>query len=527
MSQEVKVMTPIDVAQLFSLCNFSTQIGDISKNMVRLSTAPILQHHLLEEQLLSLNGEQTSSLINVNNNDEMTNNKKEKKKRTRKNRNKNDNNKNNSNKSIDSNIKIENLVEPLMKNLNLNNNQNLNKSNRKNEQNNSVKNNESKPNNNHNHHHHKEHLQHHHNLHQPYHHSHHLNLHNNQQQQHNHHHHHHQVHHNQVHQNKVTKPKSDSKPAIYEEYWSDEQIKQGLANKTLIDGKIRINQRNYEDAFVNDPNGGSDLYISGMKDRNRALNNDIVALKVKEKYYWKILDAFKERIKRIVTEFGDESAAAAVQQQKDDESLLTTRKDSTSGGEETLIETGKKDLTDLAPKNYSNKDLLMRLDDNWFQRTAVVVGIIEKKNNRYSAGHLKLFPDKNKDWVQFSPNDSRIPRMRIKMKQCPKDFYTNPQIYANTIFIARIVDIPINSRYAIGELKKMIGREGDVEVETEAILIENGIDYSEFDECINECLPKTPWRIPQSEYETRRDLRNYCIFTIVSFIFCFFFLIII
>ncbi len=259
---------------------------------------------------------------------------------------------------------------------------------------------------------------------------------------------------------------------------------------------------------MNDPNGGSDLYISGMKDRNRALNNDIVALMVKEKYKWKILDPFKEKIKRILIEY-DESAAL----QQKDESL--TRKDSISC-DDTLIETGKKDLTDLAPSNYSNQDLLNRLDDNWFQRTAVVVGIIEKKNNRYSAGHLKLFPDKNKEWVQFSPNDSRIPRMRIKMKQCPKDFYTNPQIYANTIFIARIVDIPINSKYAIGELKKMIGREGDVEVETEAILIENGIDYTEFDDCINECLPKTPWRIPQCEYETRRDLRNHCIFTIVT-----------
>jgi exoribonuclease R len=281
-----------------------------------------------------------------------------------------------------------------------------------------------------------------------------------------------------------------------------------LANKTLIDGKIRINQRNYEDAFVNDPNGGSDLYICGLKDRNRALNHDIVALKVKEKYYWKILDPFKEIIRRIVVEY-DESAGAV---QQKNESL--TRKESTSG-DETLIETGKKDLTDLAPSSYSNQDLLNKLDNNWFQRTAVVVGIIEKKNNRYSAGHLKLFPDKNKDWAQFSPNDSRIPRMRIKMKHCPKDFYTNSKLYANTIFIARIVDIPINSRYAIGELKKMIGREGDIEVETEAILIENGIDYTEFDECINECLPKTPWHIPQSEYDNRRDLRNYCIFTIV------------
>lgn len=48
-----------------------------------------------------------------------------------------------------------------------------------------------------------------------------------------------------------------------------------------------------------------------------------------------------------------------------------------------------------------------------------VVGIIEKKNNRWAAGHLKLFPDKNKDFALFSPNDSRLPRMKINMNECP------------------------------------------------------------------------------------------------------------
>ena len=78
------------------------------------------------------------------------------------------------------------------------------------------------------------------------------------------------------------------------------------------------------------------------------------------------------------------------------------------------------------------------------------MSLIEKKNSRGAAGHLKLFPDKNKEWVLFSPNDSRIPRMKIKIKECPPDFYKNSQFYANTLFVAQITDIPINSRYAIG-----------------------------------------------------------------------------
>jgi exoribonuclease R len=30
----------------------------------------------------------------------------------------------------------------------------------------------------------------------------------------------------------------------------------------------------------------------------------------------------------------------------------------------------------------------------------------------------------------------------------------------------------------------------------------------------NESLPKIPWKIPDSEFKYRRDLRNLCIFTI-------------
>lgn len=77
------------------------------------------------------------------------------------------------------------------------------------------------------------------------------------------------------------------------------------------------------------------------------------------------------------------------------------------------------ELIELAPLSYSKPDLLKTLDDDWFQKTGFVVGILEKKNNRLAAGHLKLFPDKNKEYALFSPNDSRLPRIKIKLIDCP------------------------------------------------------------------------------------------------------------
>jgi hypothetical protein len=65
------------------------------------------------------------------------------------------------------------------------------------------------------------------------------------------------------------------------------------------------------------------------------------------------------------------------------------------------------------------------------------VGIIEKKNSRFAAGYLRLFGNannnnnnpngnrnrngnkNNQDWALFSPKDSRLPRIKIKISECP------------------------------------------------------------------------------------------------------------
>lgn len=242
-----------------------------------------------------------------------------------------------------------------------------------------------------------------------------------------------------------------------------------------------------------------------MKDRNRALNNDIVAVKLKEKYSWKIVDTFRNQIEEKIRKFQQESNIKT-----NLDNLIKTNEEPKNGRNQNE----KRDLIDLAPLCFSRKELLDQIPNDWLQRTGVVVGIIEKKNNRWAVGHLKLFQDRNREFALFSPNDSRIPRMKIRLEQCPSDFYQNPQIYTNTMFMAKILDIPSNSKYAIGELMRSIGQDGNIEAETEAILMENGIDYSEFSDEVIQSLPTTPWSIPQQEYQSRKDLRKLCIFTI-------------
>ena len=105
-----------------------------------------------------------------------------------------------------------------------------------------------------------------------------------------------------------------SQETQFESYWLKERVQEGLKRKSLIQvkmmllellcsrfgfrlvfvqflsrlnqssdwhilqGALRINAKNYEDAYVPHPDGISDVYIKGVTHRNRALNGDIVAV---------------------------------------------------------------------------------------------------------------------------------------------------------------------------------------------------------------------------------------------------------
>lgn len=57
---------------------------------------------------------------------------------------------------------------------------------------------------------------------------------------------------------------------------------------------------------------------------------------------------------------------------------------------------------------------------------------------------------------------------------------------------------------------KSLGQAGVIEPETEAMLMEYDVDYSEFTDEVLSCLPKgRPWTIPPEELKRRRDLRYH------------------
>ncbi|XP_053567888.1 DIS3-like exonuclease 2 [Bombina bombina] len=327
------------------------------------------------------------------------------------------------------------------------------------------------------------------------------------------------------------------KRSIFETYMLKEDVAAELKRGQLIQGSLRINPKKFHEAFLPSPDGLRDIFIDGVVSRNRALNGDVVVVKLLPREQWKVIksdasdsdgvavrcqpqqspslqcgndeagspDVIIEAQYDSGTEEGNASSLADCVQNRN---LTSSSKVSTEPDKTTGVEKKVSNITD--PR---------LLPDSCLQKTAKVVYIIEKKHSRAATGFIKPLTDKSSDLYRtcalFSPVDHRLPRVCVPLADCPEDFMVQPDVYANTLFICRITDWREDSNFAQGILMKSLGQAGEIEPETEGVLVEYGVDFSDFSSDVLQCLPQNlPWTIPQEEYRKRKDLRNECIFTI-------------
>lgn len=295
---------------------------------------------------------------------------------------------------------------------------------------------------------------------------------------------------------KKTKGGKGSKKQVFESYIEFEEVSHGLKRGELIEGQLRINPKKYNEAYLSSPDDGRDIFLDGIVARNRALNGDIVVVQILPRDQWKVMRSDSD------CEGTSESETPRKQNANNKEHLPRRVEDSDQDPPSKCVNFQQQDKPSTS---HYNEDAL--------QKTAKVVYIVEKKHSRAVTGFLKFLPDK--DFAMFSPVDHRVPRINVPLPDCPHDFSTRPDDYTNTLFICRIVDWPIDSNFAQGLLAKSLGQAGEIEPETEGLLIEYEIDFSDFTDEVLDCLPKNlPWTIPPEEMQRRRDLRKECIFTI-------------
>ena len=81
----------------------------------------------------------------------------------------------------------------------------------------------------------------------------------------------------------------DSEKFKFPDYFLPEVVEIALHGGSLVSGILRIHPKNYEEAYISSPDGKSDICIQGMKNRNRALHGDKVAVNLNPESEWMIM----------------------------------------------------------------------------------------------------------------------------------------------------------------------------------------------------------------------------------------------
>ncbi|KII95138.1 hypothetical protein PLICRDRAFT_203503 [Plicaturopsis crispa FD-325 SS-3] len=294
-----------------------------------------------------------------------------------------------------------------------------------------------------------------------------------------------------------------------------------LAAGKLVVGILRVNKRNRSDAYVATEVLDADIYICGSKDRNRALEGDIVAvelLDVDEVWGTKKEKEEKKRKKEENAAYDLKSTGG----RKDDK-----KKDDVEVEGQGLMLFEDEEVTDEIKPQFAGHVVAVveRMPGQLFSGT---LGLLrpssaatkekqeaERREREGDRGdEPRRAPMERPKIVWFKPTDKRVPLIAIPTEQAPPDFVQNSDAYVDKLFVACIKRHPISSLHPFGTLVEELGPIGDIEVETSALLKDCNFPTEDFTDNVMKCLPPTPWTIPEREFEIRKDLRGERVFTI-------------
>ncbi|KAI8368422.1 hypothetical protein EDC96DRAFT_479673 [Choanephora cucurbitarum] len=269
-------------------------------------------------------------------------------------------------------------------------------------------------------------------------------------------------------------------------------------SRQLSRGLLRVNKRNRSDAYVYCEDLDEDIYICGSRDRNRALEGDIVAVRLVD--VTGVLREKKEKEEAKLARNGGQAKARLPDEEDENEIIF--------GGD---------DHVDVVKPKYCG----------------VVVAILERAQNQVFSGTLTLIRPNNKRAqeekaaeearksihgkdaiiqkeapriVWFKSTDKRVPLIAIPIEQAPADFVDHWEKYNTRLFVGSIKRWPITSLHPFGTLERELGSAYELSTQTKAIFADNNVTHTEFSEAVLSCLPSLPFKLESDP--SRRDLRD-------------------
>ncbi|XP_020848099.1 exosome complex exonuclease RRP44 [Phascolarctos cinereus] len=254
----------------------------------------------------------------------------------------------------------------------------------------------------------------------------------------------------------------ESQKVIFPEHLPLSKLQQGIKSGVYLQGTFRASRENYLEATVwvhGDDEENREIILQGLRNLNRAVHEDIVAVELLPKSQW--------------------VAPSSV-----------------------VLQDEGQNGDDVEDEEEKENTLKTAINEKMLRPSGRVVGII-KRNWRPFCGMLSKSDIKESRRHLFTPADKRIPRIRIETRQAST-------LEGQRIIVA-IDGWPKNSRYPNGHFVKNLGAVGDKETETEVLLLEHDVPHQPFSRAVLSFLPKMPWSITEEDMKNREDLRHLCI----------------
>ncbi|CAH0480919.1 unnamed protein product [Peronospora belbahrii] len=327
-----------------------------------------------------------------------------------------------------------------------------------------------------------------------------------------------------------TPPKNDAcrnGSIKYAEYLDLDVVLRGLETGGLFQGKLRVNAMYRMDGYISVDGFSMDVLMKGMQDRNRALDGDLVAIRLRPVSEWKPLND-DSKLGTHAAESKPMSSSAGVDQNalhslwlpnvQTDQCFIKTSSD-------------KEDYVNMLEQTKACVN--ERIKESRRRPTATVVYVLTRGNANGFVGSLEaktkvkdtnvpLASDDN--YAYFNADDLRLPRLiRIPRLQLPDEFISHPMLYSKTMLcFCRIKAWPTRQQSPTGEFVKTVGEYTGIETGISAILSKHGLQEHTLDfgsSILNELDEKygtsgEKWEIPEDELQKRRDFRETQIFSI-------------
>jgi exoribonuclease R len=308
----------------------------------------------------------------------------------------------------------------------------------------------------------------------------------------------------------------------YEEHLSLVETENLISEGRLFAGILRVNSKRRKVAYVTVPGIKTDILIEDEKARNRAIHGDLVAIELFDPKLWLPIKATS-----IALTTEDDTLinpSSATKEEEDDTfsvqiNLWRPREEILSEMER--IFSLKPEIEALIPKD---NEIIREANLGLAQPKAKVVCILSKSRTARHVGallpsgeieSLKPLPAAQ-SFAYFQPSDQKYPRMIVQRHQLPGAFIQNPQSCIQNIYVAEIAEEwPTSSKMPIAEKLRSLGEMGSICAETDALLIENGLNHSFYTDEMIEPLKaylgadidgiksESTWEIPQIEIDKR------------------------